>query len=185
MPLTFGPKETLRGFIQNAIEQVKRRQRDGNEKDLMVRFMRYMIGAKLQIVLGPHKIQHQYANHADKPSLDSGDFEIGDTVIHVTGSPTEQLIERCRLNLDSSKRPIIVTLANSAQAAAVLAENARRAHRIEIIEFESMIVTNLLERTLAGENGRENLAHELINTYSRIIEKYDPAFAARIVLRTL
>jgi hypothetical protein len=65
-----------------------------------------------------------------------------------------------------------------------LAENAGLAHRIEIIDFESLIVTNLLDRALAKGRAEQVTIRELIEAYSDLVEAHDPAAGIKVKLRS-
>ncbi len=59
----------------------------------------YLIGAKLQIRFPNIAIRNESYSTADEQSGLKGDFEIGDTVFHVTVSPMLKLYEKCERNL--------------------------------------------------------------------------------------
>jgi hypothetical protein len=71
--------------------------------------MQHKVGAKLDCALGQGKFEHNSYSTSDQQSGRSGDFFLGDVAIHVTTSPGEAVIERCRDNLNDGFRPILVT----------------------------------------------------------------------------
>ena len=65
--------------------------------------------------------------------------------IHVTTSPGEALIERCRDNLNDGFRPVLVTMQRGLSVAEGLANNIDLAERIDIFEIEQFVALNLYE----------------------------------------
>ncbi|MGZ8299241.1 MAG: DUF4928 family protein [Rhodoplanes sp.] len=181
--ISFNPNLTLRLFIKRTLEEVRKRERNVAGTKLTGLFMQHMVGAKLEILLGAGKVTHHSATQADQQYQRYGDFEIDETILHVTSAPTERLIEKCRENLDAFKKPVIVTLSSKTSTAEGLAENAERAHQIEIVEFESLMVSNLIERSLLKQKERRITVEELVEAYGRLVTKHDPVAGLGIVLR--
>lgn len=181
--ISFNPNLTLRLFIKRTLEEVRKRERNVAGTKLTGLFMQHMVGAKLEILLGAGKVTHHPATQADQQYQRHGDFEIDDIILHVTSAPTERLIEKCCENIDSFRRPVIVTLSSKTSTAEGLAENAGRAHQIEIVEFESLMVNNLIERSLLNKKERRITVEELVDTYGRIVIKNDSAAGLAVVLR--
>jgi len=71
--------------------------------------MQHMVGAKLDCALGHGNFVHNSYSTSDQQSGRRGDFLFGDAAIHVTTSPGEAVIERCRDNLNDGYRPLLVT----------------------------------------------------------------------------
>ena len=89
--------------------------------------------------LGKGKFEHNSFSTADAPGNRAGDFLVGDVTIHVTTSPGETVIERCRENLNDGYKPIIVTIRSRVSAAEGLADNKGVADRIDIFEIEQFV----------------------------------------------
>ena len=116
--------------------------------------MQHLVGAKIETALPDAKIAHEGFSVADAPSGRKGDFLIGDTAIHVTTAPTEALIRKCCDNLAQSIRPLIITTQSGVGGAIALAKNADVAERIDIIEIEQFIATNVYEWTAFQQTKR-------------------------------
>lgn len=181
--IQFNPKQTLRVFIERALDEVRKRERNLAGAKLTGLFMQHMVGAKLDVLLGPGAVTHHPATQADAQYERSGDFEIEGAILHVTSAPTERLIEKCRANLDGFKRPVIVTLTRKVATAAGLAENAERADQIEIVDFESLMVSNLLEHSFLKRRERRVSVEELVQAYSSLVKKHDPVSGIEIVVK--
>jgi len=107
---------------------------------------------------------------ADAPGGRKGDFLIGDTIIHVTTAPTEALIRKCCSNLTENLRPLVITTVSGVGGAIALAKNADIAERIDIIEIEQFVATNVYEWSAFQQTKRALTVQQLIDEYNRIID---------------
>jgi hypothetical protein len=131
--------------------------------------MQRLVGAKIETALPDAKVKHNGFSVADAPTGRTGDFLIGDTVIHVTTAPSEALIRKCRGNLEQNLRPLIITTQSGAGGALALARNENIADRIDILEIEQFIATNVYEWTAFQHGKRAASVRQLVETYNRII----------------
>ena len=91
----------------------------------------------------------------------------------VTTSPGEAVVERCRENLDDNLRPIIVTTERGLAAVEVLAENKGLAERIDVLEIEQFMASNLHELGNFKADGRRTAVEELIDRYNEVVDEYE------------
>jgi hypothetical protein len=133
--------------------------------------IQHLVGAKLEIALPEVHIEHQGFAVADAPGGRKGDFLVGDTAIHVTTAPTEALIRKCCDNLSENLRPLIITTKSGVGGADALAKNAALGDRIDILEVEQFVATNVYEWSKFEHKGRPLTIRELVETYNRIIEQ--------------
>lgn len=96
--------------VSDVLRQAEERQKTMPGVYYAEAVLQHLVGAKLDCVLGVGKFEHNSYSTADAPSNRAGDFLIEDVAIHVTTSPGEALIEKCRDNLDDGLRPLIVTV---------------------------------------------------------------------------
>src|SRR5208283_767571 len=115
---------SLRTVVRDVLDQAEERQKTTPGVYYAGAVMQHMVGAKLDCALGPGKFEHNSYSTSDQQSGRSGDFVLGDVAIHVTTSPGEAVIERCRDNLNDGFRPILVTGQRGLTVAEGLAENA-------------------------------------------------------------
>jgi hypothetical protein len=181
--IAFLPKQTLRSFLRRLIEEVRKREKQVAGVKLMGTVMQHIVGAKLDIVIGIGRLTHHSANQADAQYNRNGDFEIEDTVIHVTTAPMERLIAKCKQNLDDGKRPIIVTLSSKTAAAEALAQNEGLEDLIEIVDFEAFVVYNLFELALAKQAFCKIQVEVLIRRYNSLIETHEPVHGIRLAIK--
>jgi hypothetical protein len=90
--------------------------------------------------------------------------------IHVTTAPSEALMRKCRTNLDNGLKPLIITIADSRAGAEVLAKNQGIRDRIDIIEAEQFIATNIMEWGCFSAVPQRQEVERLINRYNEIIK---------------
>lgn len=133
--------------------------------------------------LGKGPLQHNSFSTADAPGGRAGDFFLGDVAIHVTTSPGEALIARCRENLHDGYRPIIVTMQSGLPVAEGLASNVGLADRIDIFEIEQFVALNLYELGKFGADGRRTEVTELVERYNDIVEEFETDPSLKIELR--
>lgn len=178
----FEGKQTLRAFVRRLIEEVRKKERETTGVKALGAVLQHMVGAKLELVLGPGQVVHHSVSQSDAQTGRAGDFAVGDYAIHVTTAPSEQLIRKCADNIRDGAKPIIVTLASKAAAADQLAQNFDLEDEIEIFEFEPFIVHNLVERALVSASKPRITVEQLVAAYNRIVDEQDPVNGVRISL---
>jgi hypothetical protein len=164
---------SLRNVIKDVIHQAEERQRTTPGTYYAGSMLQHLVGAKLDAVLGPGKFEHNSSSTSDEQTGRAGDFFVGDSAIHVTTSPGEAVIERCRNNLDDNYRPIIVTTERGHAVAQGLAENMGLDERIDILEVEQFLAGNLHELGGFEKDGRVTAIKDLISRYNEIIDEFE------------
>lgn len=142
--------------------------------------LQHLVGAKLELRFPGQNIGRDHANAADQQTSRQGDFEIGATAFHVTMSPMEKLMDRCKQNLHNGYRPVIIVPINRTAAAIQFAEMAGIGDSVEVIAAETFIGTNIEE--IAGYQShriRAGLA-ELLFRYNDRVEQVEPDQSLRI-----
>jgi len=145
--------------------------------------MQHLVGAKLDCVLGAGKFEHNSFSTADAPSKRAGDFLVEDVAIHVTTSPGEALIQKCRGNLDDGLRPLIVTGQKGLVLAAGLSENFGIGDRIDIFEIEQFVAANIYEIGSFAAGGRRTAVNDLVERYNQVIEEVETDPSLKIELK--
>ena len=171
---------SLHSVLSAVLVQAEKRQREAQGTTVVGTMLQHMVGAKLDLVMGPGKVVHHSSNQNDSGSGRGGDFDVGDSAIHVTAAPSEALIRKCVDNLSGGKKPLIVS--THQVAAQQLADNVGVRSRIEFVDFLQFMITNLHEWSLFEAQGRTNKVAELVECYNALISanETDPSLRIEI-----
>jgi Domain of unknown function (DUF4928) len=174
---------SLRTVVRDVIEQAEERQKSMPGMYYAGAVLQHLVGAKLDCALGKGHLQHNSFSTADAPNERAGDFFLGDVAIHVTTSPGEAVIERCRENLNDGHRPILVTLQKGLTVAEGLASNVGLADRIDVFEIEQFVALNLYEIARFAAEGRRIAVTDLVERYNQIVDEFETDPSLKIELR--
>jgi hypothetical protein len=174
---------SLRTVVRDVIAQAEERQKSMPGMYYAGAVLQHLVGAKLDCALGQGHLQHNSFSTADAPNERAGDFFLGDVAIHVTTSPGEAVIERCRENLNDGHRPILVTLQKGLTVAEGLASNVGLADRIDAFEIEQFIALNLYEIARFAAEGRRIAVTDLVERYNQIVDEFETDPSLKIELR--
>lgn len=174
---------SLRHVIRDVLAQAEERQRTALGTYYAGAVLQHLVGAKLDCALGEGKFEHNSFSTADEPGGRKGDFFIGDVAIHVTTSPGEAVIERCRDNLNDGHRPVLVTLQRGLTVAEGLAENKGLSDRIDVFEIEQFVALNLYELAKFMADGRKTAVMDLVEQYNNIVDSVETDPSLKIELR--
>lgn len=174
---------SLRILVRDVIEQAEERQRNTPGMQYAGAVLQHLVGAKLDCALGIGNFEHNSFSTSDAQTGRAGDFFIGDVAVHVTTSPGEALIERCRDNINDGHRPIVVTTSRGLAAADVLAENAGLDERIDMFEIEQFVALNLYELGKFAAEGRRVAVGDVVTRYNEIIEEVETDPSLKIEFR--
>ncbi|MCL2457406.1 MAG: DUF4928 family protein [Desulfobulbus sp.] len=172
--LRFDPSKSLRSTVSDLLAQAIKRQRDNPGTTYAGTLLQHLVGAKLDLILPEEKrVRHYGANVADSPTSRAGDFVLGDVAIHVSTAPSEALVRKCKANIEAGLRPIIVTIAESRAGIESIANGFEIESRIDVIEAEQFIATNILEWSQFVENSQREEIMRLLSKYNEIEESVE------------
>jgi Domain of unknown function (DUF4928) len=174
---------SLRTVVRDVLGQAEDRQKTAPGVYYAGAVMQHMVGAKLDCALGQGNFEHNSYSTSDQQSGRRGDFFVGDVAIHVTTSPGEAVIERCRDNINDGIRPVLVTGQRGLTVAEGLADNAGLGDRIDIFEIEQFIALNLYELGKFAADGRRVAVSDLVNRYNEIIDDVETDPSLKIEFR--
>lgn len=177
--LRLDPSRSLRASVRDLLAQAVERQREVRGTMYAGAVMQHLVGAKLDIVTDG-KLIHHGASVADAPSNRAGDFLIGDVAIHVTTAPGEALLHKCQNNLGSGLRPVIVTTEDGVGGAKALARQAGIDDRLDVIEIEQFIATNIYEWSKFQRDNRSSTVAEIVARYNAIVGECESDPSLRI-----
>jgi hypothetical protein len=140
--IKFDESRSLQSVVRDIIGQAAKRQKTSPGVYHAGAMLQHLVGAILECALGKGVVEHNSFS-TDAPSERAGDFLMNDVAIHVTLSPGEAAIEKCRDNLNKGLRPMLVTLEGGLDVGEGLAGNVGLADRIDIFEIEQFVALNL------------------------------------------
>lgn len=173
---------SLKACITGIFDEAKKRQSANRGSTVLGAVMQHLVGAKLEVLYPDQKIQHSGYSVADSPTGRSGDFQIGDCVIHVTTAPAQLLLQKCVENLDRGLRPLVISTSAGATMAETLADEEGMGKRIEVLDITQFLVANMLEWTVFNGSKRRDTFEGLIDRYNAIVEacETDPSLKIEI-----
>lgn len=178
--LKFDPAWGVRMSVRNLALQAIARQKEASGTMFLGTMMQHLVGAKLDVILGAGILSHHSANTSDQKADRHGDFDLEDVAIHVSTAPTEALVRKCKENLGKGKRPIIITIAKGMNTADGLLETAGILDRVDLIEFEQFIATNVFELGRFTTDGRKATFESIVYAYNTIIKNHETDPGLRI-----
>lgn len=173
---------SLKACLTTIFDEAKRRQSENRGSTVLGAVMQHLVGAKLEVLYPDQEIRHSGYSVADSPTGRSGDFQLGDCVIHVTTAPGKLLLQKCSDNLDRGLRPLIVSTHAGAALADTLADEEGLSKRIEVLDITQFLVANMLEWTGFDGSQRRDTFEGLISRYNAIIDECETDPSLRIEL---
>jgi len=180
--LNYDQSKTLVAVLRNLLDQAIERQRKSPGKTYIGAVLQHLVGAKLELAMPKVQITHNGFSVADAVSNRSGDFVIDDAIIHCTTAPTEALVKKCKANLQSGKRPIILTLTKMIGAAEEMAKEIGIEGRVEIMDALQFLAANLYEMSLFKASQRKITMERLAKKYNEIVAEHESDASLRINL---
>lgn len=178
--LNVDKSKSLISAIESLVAQAEKKQKENRGTMYVGALLQHLVGAKLELALPRAEVKHNSFSTADAPTTRSGDFLLGDSVIHVTTTPTEKLMEKCRGNLEQGLRPIIVTRQKGVTSAENLAEGLGLAERIDIYDVNQFLSLNLYELFMFKSGEQADTIQRFVDTYNRIVDECETDPSLRI-----
>jgi hypothetical protein len=179
--LKYDASKNLISMLEDLVEQAIKRQQQSPGTTYVGAVLQHLVGAKLELALPETKIEHHGYSVADKATR-SGDYDLGDVSIHCTTAPQESLLVKCQANIQSGKRPIILTSGKMIGSAEELARQIGIADRVEILDILQFVTMNLYELSLSKSVQRQVTISNLVGKYNKIIENCEADQSLRIKL---
>lgn len=143
----------------------------------------HLVGAKLSLRFPDLDISNESYTTADQQTDRPGDFLVGDTAIHVTMSPGENLItNRSRANLHAGFRPLILVPEDRATGARQSVEIANLGGKVAVISIEDFVGTNVEEIATFSDQGIRTGLKDLLVRYNQRVQavESDPSLQIAI-----
>lgn len=180
--LRYDTSKSLRAIVRDLLAQTTKRQKVNPGTMYGGAVLQHLVGAKLSLLLPEGSVHSNGFSVADAVSNRSGDFIIDDVIIHVTTAPGEALMRKCEGNLQVGARPIIITTFESMPGAESLANIQGIGGRVDILEIEQFIATNVYELSRFETSQRKLTVEKLIDRYNEIVEECetDPSLKIKV-----
>jgi hypothetical protein len=181
--LRVDPARGLRAMIADILGQANEKRKNNPGVHYVGAVMQHLVGAKLDCALGIGMFAHNSFSTSDDQTGRAGDFLIGTTALHVTASPSSDLIAKCEANIGDGLRPLIVTIGKGVSAAESLAESVEISGHIDVFDVEQFIALNLYEIGRFDNAGSRVAIDELVRRYNEIVESVETDPSLLIELR--
>ena len=178
--LRYDTSKSLRAIVRDLLAQAIKRQKDNPGTMYAGAVLQHLVGAKLALVLPEGAVSNNGFSVADAVTNRSGDFIIDEVIIHVTTAPGEALMRKCAANLQAGARPIIVTTYESMPGAESLASIQGIDGRVDILEVEQFIATNVYEISQFKTAERKVTVERLIEKYNMIVDECETDPSLRV-----
>lgn len=143
----------------------------------------HLVGAKLSLRFSGREISNESYTTADQQTERPGDFLVGDTAIHVTMSPGENLISnRCRANLHAGYRPLVLVPEDREAAARQLVDNADLDERVAVNSIEDFVGQNIEEIAGFSDPGIKSGLRDLLERYNERVQAVESDPSLRIAI---
>lgn len=180
--LRFRSDISVRANLDDLLNQVKELQAHAGGTAYVGAMLQHLVGAKLDVVMGPEVVVHHGHSVADHSTERQADFALNDVAIHVTTHPTEALVRKCESNLQAGLKPLIVTLDEGVAGAVFLLKGAGLASRVDVLDAGQFLTANIYERSAFQSSGRKETLIALLTRYNEIVSKCETDPSLRIQL---
>ncbi len=130
----------------------------------------HLVGAKLQKRHSTDAIDNYPGHAADVQTRRAGDFIIGNTVYHVTVSPSHSLIGKCRENIAVGLHPIILVPNDQVIRAKSFAEYEELDKRLTVVAIEDFVALNIIEMANEEHLSPYEMLLQIIRLYNQRVE---------------
>ena len=143
----------------------------------------HLVGAKLQRRFQQASIPNHPAHAGDVQTARAGDFVLSKLVYHVTGSPSRNVVGKCKANLQTGLHPILLVPKAQENRARVLAQEDDLEKEITIIAIEDFVAMNIIE--LATEQNKDFVVvvREIVDIYNKRLAEVETDISLQIEIR--
>ncbi|MFE7047881.1 DUF4928 family protein [Streptomyces californicus] len=165
------PDWSIRSVVSSILHAA--RQRPGNAAGAVAQ---HLVGAKLKIRFDGTDVRIEGINEesyttADQQTGRAGDYQLNDTAIHVTMSPTMELFAgRCQDNLNNRFRPRVLVPYDQLGRATTYAQDAGIEKLVAIQSIEDFVGTNIEETARFSQSEIKKRLRDLVVIYNERIE---------------
>ncbi|MCX6006302.1 MAG: DUF4928 family protein [Chloroflexi bacterium] len=127
----------------------------------------YLVGAKLQLRYPDISIENYSYSTADEQLKRKGDFQINDTIFHITVSPMQAVYDKCRSNVDEGFRVYLLVPDRALQYARSNPDMYSLSGKVFIGSIESFVGQNVEELSIFSRSKIVSGLRELLEIYNQ------------------
>jgi hypothetical protein len=178
----FDPGKSLRSNINDLLDQATELQVAGGGTNYVGAMLQHLVGAKLDIVLGPGKIHHHGFSVADHSTARKADYQVETVAIHVTTHPAESLARKCADNIKGGLKPLIITLRDAVRPAEFILGTFDIGDRVDVLDAAQFLTANIYERSFFKAEDCKVTLSNLLARYNAIVDECETDPSLRIKL---
>ena len=178
----FDSGKSLRANLNDLLDQARELQAAGGGTNYVGAMLQHLVGAKLDIVLGPGKIHHHGFSVADHSTDRKADYQVETVAIHVTTHPAEALARKCAENVKAGLKPIIITLRDAVRPAEFILGTFEVEDRVDVLDAAQFLTANIYERSLFRAADCKATLAALLDRYNAIVAECetDPSLSVKL-----
>ncbi|MEZ4552964.1 MAG: DUF4928 family protein [Dehalococcoidia bacterium] len=140
----------------------------------------HLVGAKLSLRFPGHQFPiHSYST-ADAQTGRSGDFQIGQSALHVTVAPGQPLMEKCRSNVRDGLRVVVIVTEGTREGAKQLVATNDLSDYVTVTTIESFVGQNVDEISEFDSAIYPSTISDLLRRYNERIAAVEPDASLQI-----
>jgi hypothetical protein len=158
----YDPSTTTLHFISEILQVAKNRGKDG-------KVAQYLVGAKLQMRYPEIEIENYSSSTADQQLNRRGDFQVNDTVFHISVSPMQPVYEKCKSNVEEGFRAYLLVPDKRLAGAKDYAE-ALLSGKIFVQSIDAFVAQNVEELSSFSKGKIAGEFHQLLSIYNSRVD---------------
>jgi hypothetical protein len=162
LKVLYDPSFSTWQFIHNLLKGASERGKEGQ-------VAQYLVGAKLQLRYPKINVENYSFSTADEPLKRKGDFQINDTVFHITVSPMQAIYDKCKSNVDEGFRTYLLV----PDRLLVVAKGNAEMHlpgKVFVESIESFVGQNVEELSAFSRSKLADEFRQLLMIYNRRVD---------------
>jgi len=161
--IDFNPSDNASQAVSKILEDAGDRKRGP--------VAQHLVGAKLALRLPERKIPNHSAYTADVQTGRRGDFDIADTVFHVTVTPSDRVYQKCKSNIDEGYYVYLIVSDEVRSATEDMAH--QHSDKIRVESVESFVGQNMDEISSFSREKFQREFRGLLEVYNERVKEVE------------
>ena len=140
----------------------------------------HIVGAKLARRYPDMEIENYSYSTADAPTNRPGDFVVGDTVFHVTMTPSPAVIQKCEKNTRDGYRPLLLVPENKREGALQMTDSMGLGRIVGVMGIEAFVGQNIEEIARFSRAELESQWRRFLEIYNSRVRQVEPDLSLQI-----